>query len=305
MIPTRTASLALGLSLVLGGLTACKKEETAPQTVAEANAMAMKAMAEKESKKKAEASHDGHDHGDHGDHKGMKEKAGDMTVYFVYPQDGSTVPETFDVAFGLKGYTLTPAGKHIEDKTRGHHHVIIDGGPIPEGQAVPVDDTHIHYGGGQSHATLNLTPGKHTLTMQFADGAHISYGPKAAKTVNVTVKEGIGEAKVSFLSPKDGAKVKSPLKVRFGLEGMKIRPAGEDTLDKTTGHHHLIIDGEAPGVGDAVPADETHIHYGKGQTEAEITLSPGEHTLTMQLADGAHLSYGPRLSETIKVTVIE
>ena len=86
---------------------------------------------------------------------------------------------------------------------------------------------------------------------------------------------------------------------------MKVRPAGEDPKDRTTGHHHLIIDDKAPAEGTVVPADETHIHYGKGQTEAKVKLSEGEHTLTMQLADGAHLSYGPKLSTSIKVKVVK
>ena len=83
------------------------------------------------------------------------------------------------------------------------------------------------------------------------------------------------------------------------------RSAFEDPLDKTTGHHHIIIDGKPVAAGTAVPADETHIHYGKGQTEAKIKLSEGEHTLSMQLADGAHLSYGPKLSTSIKVKVVK
>ena len=87
----------------------------------------------------------------------------------------------------------------------------------------------------------------------------------------------------------------------FGLEGMKIAALG-DMTDKT-GHHHLIINGAAVKAGDPVPADEKHLHYGKGQTEAEISLPPGKHTLTLQFGNGAHQSYGPAMSKTITVTV--
>ena len=41
-----------------------------------------------------------------------------------------------------------------------------------------------------------------------------------------------------------------------------------------------------------MPADEKNIYFGKGQTNFEITLEPGEHTLTLQFADGFHQSYG-------------
>jgi hypothetical protein len=109
--------------------------------------------------------------------------------------------------------------------------------------------------------------------------------------------------RVFFVSPADGAKVKSPVKVAFGVEGMGIRPAGEDVKDQTTGHHHIIVDGAFVPKGTVVPKDDKHIHFGGGQTETELKLAPGEHTLTMQLADGAHISYGEPLSATIKVTV--
>ena len=88
---------------------------------------------------------------------------------------------------------------------------------------------------------------------------------------------------------------------------MTLEPAGNEASlpVKTRGHHHLIIDGEPLPVGLVVPADDKNIHYGKAQTEAEIELSPGTHTLTMQFADAAHQSYGPRLAKTITVEVVE
>ena len=110
-------------------------------------------------------------------------------------------------------------------------------------------------------------------------------------------------SKVFFKAPEDGASVKSPVKVEMGVEGMEVRPAGE--LVAGTGHHHILVNAEAMANGEVVPKDETHIHYGKGQTEAELELAPGEYTLTMQFADGMHRSYGPALSASIKVTVSE
>lgn len=107
--------------------------------------------------------------------------------------------------------------------------------------------------------------------------------------------------RVFFESPADGATVTAPLKVKFGLEGMKIAPLGDMTAN--TGHHHLIINGQVIKAGETVPADEKHLHFGKGQTETEITLPPGKYTLTLQFGNGAHQSYGPGMSKTITVTV--
>lgn len=123
-------------------------------------------------------------------------------------------------------------------------------------------------------------------------------------TLNAHGKTAVGKSvKVFFVSPKNGATVSSPVKVQFGLEGMKLRPAGEDALDKTSGHHHLIIDGAPLAKGEVIPKDDKNLHFGKAQSEAEITLAPGKHKLTLQFADGAHLSYGPEQSATIEITV--
>lgn len=106
---------------------------------------------------------------------------------------------------------------------------------------------------------------------------------------------------VMFVEPKDGATVPPEFKVVMGVEGMKVSPAGQ--LVEGTGHHHLIIDGQPAAKGTVVPADATHLHFGKGQTETMLKLSPGKHTLTLQFADGAHQSYGPEMSSTIHVEV--
>jgi hypothetical protein len=106
---------------------------------------------------------------------------------------------------------------------------------------------------------------------------------------------------VDFTEPKDGAVVSSPFKVKFAVTGMEVKPAG--TMDNNTGHHHLLINSESMKAGESIPFDETHLHFGKGQTETEVTLPPGSYKLTMQFANGAHQSYGPGLSKTINVTV--
>jgi len=109
---------------------------------------------------------------------------------------------------------------------------------------------------------------------------------------------------VTFTFPKDGAQVPTTFKAKFKETGMQITPAGKDVDDKTKGHFHLIVDAPAAAEGEVIPADGTHLHFGKGQTESgDITLTPGKHTLTLQFADGLHRAYGPDLTKTITVTV--
>ncbi|MFP6559835.1 DUF4399 domain-containing protein [Paraburkholderia sp. B3] len=107
-------------------------------------------------------------------------------VYFVEPKDGATVTNPVHVVFGTDGMTVAPAGTMTPGT--GHHHLLIDSGPLPQGQVVPVSDKSIHYGKGQTETDITLPPGDHTLTAQFADGAHHSYGPEWSQTITVHVK---------------------------------------------------------------------------------------------------------------------
>jgi hypothetical protein len=108
-------------------------------------------------------------------------------------------------------------------------------------------------------------------------------------------------AYVFFQNLKDGAKVKSPIAIEFGIEGMEVVPAGPIT--KGTGHHHLIINSGFTAPGTVIPADENNIHFGQGQTNTTLELQPGTYLLTMQFANGIHESYGEQMSSTIKITV--
>jgi len=109
-------------------------------------------------------------------------------------------------------------------------------------------------------------------------------------------------AKVYFLEPKDGATVKAPVKVVFGLAGMGVAPAGVQT-DKT-GHHHLLIDVPKVDLRAPLPASEQVVHFGGGQTETSVELKPGKHTLQLVLGDWKHQPHSPPvLSETITITV--
>ena len=112
---------------------------------------------------------------------------------------------------------------------------------------------------------------------------------------------GMPATAVSLLEPADGATVSSPFKVRFGVAGLTVEPAGD--IKPASGHHHLLINLDALPAGESVPFTDRHLHFGKGQTETEVTLPPGSYKLTAQFANGAHQSYGKALSQTISVTV--
>lgn len=110
------------------------------------------------------------------------------------------------------------------------------------------------------------------------------------------------DAKVFFVEPADGAEVTSPVTVKFGIEGMEVVPAG--TEKEHSGHHHVLIDTQLKDFDAPMPADENHVHFGKGQTEAQIELKPGKHTLQLVLGDHNHIPHEPVVqSDVITITV--
>jgi hypothetical protein len=83
-------------------------------------------------------------------------------------------------------------------------------------------------------------------------------------------------------------------------------------MAENTGHHHLLVNrpplGEGPFGADeftlAIPADDNHRHFGKGQTEVTLELPPGTHTLQLVLGDAGHVPHVPPVvSEQITITV--
>ena len=97
----------------------------------------------------------------------------------------------------------------------------------------------------------------------------------------------------------------SPVTVRFGLKGMGIAPAG--VAFDNTGHHHLLVDVDPPAdLGQPLPNDAHSLHFGKGQTETELKLTPGKHTLQLVLGDQLHIPHDPPvMSKKITITVKE
>ena len=107
-------------------------------------------------------------------------------------------------------------------------------------------------------------------------------------------------ASVYFISPNNGESVSSKFKVQFGLENFGIAPAGIQVMH--SGYHHLIIDADLPPLNLPIPADKNYVHFGKGQTEVEIELTKGEHTLQLLLGDFRHIPHDPPIFSK-KITV--
>jgi len=125
----------------------------------------------------------------------------------------------------------------------------------------------------------------------------------AAAAADVPLSPSPAGASVFFVEPADGATVPATFTVKFGVKGMTIAPAGTD--QPNSGHHHLLIDvAEAPDMKQPLAANEHVVHFGKGQTETQVTLPPGKHTLQLVFANYLHIPHDPPVvSKQITVTV--
>lgn len=150
--------------------------------------------------------------------------------------------------------------------------------------------THLYFG-----ETLMAYSGFHQRLLAGASIASLSLGLLAGCAAPLPAQS------VSLLEPVDGATVGTTFKVRFGIKGMAVAPAGAIVAD--SGHHHLLINKMPVPKGESVPFDDQHRHFGAGQTETEIKLPPGQYKLTAQFANGAHQSYGAPMSSSIQITV--
>jgi hypothetical protein len=241
--------------------------------------------------------------------------------YFVDLKDGATIGTKTTIHFGLHGMGVAPAGS--EKSNSGHHHLLIDTDLPPLDQPIPADENHIHFGAGQTETDLTLPPGPHTLQLLLGDKNHVPHTPPVmSDRIHVTVVDNPNPppaaaaptpapltgrhksppgAKVYIVSPANGSYVPRELTVRFGLVNMGVAPAGVDRPN--SGHHHLLIDAPLPPFDQPIPSDENHLHFGAGQTEATITLTPGKHTLQLLLGDARHVPHDPPVYST-PITVI-
>ena len=144
---------------------------------------------------------------------------------------------------------------------------------------------------------------KPLAAIALAAACAVAVAQDAAKPSGLPRTKAVAGTELYFIAPADGATVEETFTVRFGLKGMGVAPAG--VVKDGTGHHHLLIDvKDLPPMDLPLPNDDTHKHYGLGQTETTVTLPPGEHTLQLVLGDAAHIPLDPPvLSKKITVHV--
>ena len=221
--------------------------------------------------------------------------AAPVKVSFVNLSNGTTFDAPFPIQMAVENLTLEPAGE--VKPGYGHLHIMVNQPCVAPGEVIIKDATHLHYGQGQNETTLDLLPGDYTLCLQAADGAHLALD--ATSVVSVTVGNYTAPI-VAFVAPTNGMTVTSPFSVTMSVENLTLEPAGEPKAG--SGHLHITVNGDCTPAGEVIIKDDTHLHYGQGQSEATLTLPAGIHKLCLQAADGAHLAL-PGLYATQVITV--
>lgn len=108
-------------------------------------------------------------------------------AYFIAPVNGAKVSNPVKVVFGLSGMGVAPAG--VKQEKTGHHHLLIDTDLANPKAAIPKDDKHLHFGGGQTETSITLPPGKHTLQLVLGDFAHVPHDPPVqSEKITIEVK---------------------------------------------------------------------------------------------------------------------
>jgi hypothetical protein len=112
----------------------------------------------------------------------------DAYLYFVWPQDGTIIKGAFWCRFGLRNMGVTQAGSNFQNS--GHHHLLVDvNEPLDPKEPIPQDKAHLHFGGGQTEARIELPPGKHTLQLVLGDAKHYPFDPPVvSKKITITVR---------------------------------------------------------------------------------------------------------------------
>lgn len=118
----------------------------------------------------------------------MPEVPANARVFFVNLKDGQTVTSPLKVEMGTEAMSVDTANGILKPAS-GHHHILVDMDSIKTGEVIKKDSVHIHFGNAQISAEITLPPGKHSLTLQFADALHRSYGSKLTSKITVDVKQ--------------------------------------------------------------------------------------------------------------------
>jgi hypothetical protein len=112
-------------------------------------------------------------------------------AFFVEPKNNATVTSPAHLKFGSEGVEIAavPPGDVTTARPGiGHYHVGIDVDCVANAKTiVKGTPSWVHFGDGKSEIDMQLTTGKHKLSLQVADDLHNAM-PGLCQTITVTAK---------------------------------------------------------------------------------------------------------------------
>jgi hypothetical protein len=228
-------------------------------------------------------------------------------VFFIEPADGAEVVSPVLVKMGTEGLAVRKPFEFQIERGYGHHHLFIDDTEMAvrrrahttksystDQNTIAHDSTHLHFHESQTETLLSLEPGKHTLTLIFGDDFTLPHEPFLTETITITVVA--GEGRVFLVEPEDEAQIKEfPFTVEVGSEG----------IDEGSGHYVIAwgVDDPYPPEGQPVPSDDRHFHFEPGESQAQMDLTGGKHSIHVIFVDENNMVIDPSLADSISVTI--
>ena len=243
-------------------------------------------------------------------------------VTFSNLRDGDRVSSPFAVEFAVRGMGVAPAGVKLDGS--GHHHILVNRSlPTNIGAPLPFDDSHRHFGKGQTATLLDLKPGKHTLRLLFADADHRPYflfsreitvqvlGARSSvpapridparfdETCDLWYENEVSRPRPSdeplyFANVRDNEALASPFNLRLGVDGLGVCSKLGGVVDKTG---HFIVD-----VLEANGALLRNFDLSGGRTQVNINLPVGNYRLRLRFLDSRGAALLPAHEMPVRVT---
>jgi cytochrome c553 len=209
----------------------------------------------------------------------------------------------------MKGLAASLSDKDMEDVSAYYATLTSTPASVPTPTMPPAPPTLTTAAAPSLSQGAGVDTAKSVGGFSLAGKDHIAHSPPgASQNIHTRVvdpssrKPSPPGARVSFVGLQDGAVLPPKTTIHFGLSNMGVAPAGIEKPN--TGHHHLLIDAKPLDLNEPIPSDFNHLHFGSGQTETEITLPPGHHTLQLVLGDENHVPHDPPImSKPIRVLV--
>ncbi|WIV67674.1 DUF4399 domain-containing protein [Natrialbaceae archaeon AArc-T1-2] len=241
---------------------------------------------------------------------GVEDQPDDAAIAFDTPADGATVTSPVEVKADVEAVDIVPPDDPVPGE--GHVHVLVDNDCFEDGESIPGPSEEAEeegiYHWPETEGEIELEPGEYDLCLQLGDGDHNAFGETDEITITVEeddddvgVEDQPDDAAISFVTPKDGATVTSPVEIKADVEAVDIVPPDDPAPGEA--HVHVLVDNDCFEDGETIPgpseeAEEEGIFHWP-ETEGEIELEPGEYDLCLQLGDGDHNAFG----ETDEITV--